>query len=57
MRLIIVSRGYGLWEMVLNEFDPREEPGQDKNEQVSGEGFLDKASGQDFINKKGGGGL
>ena len=40
MRLDIVSRGYGLWEMVLNEFDPREEPGQDKNEQVSGEIFL-----------------
>ena len=38
------TRGYGLWEMVLNEFDPREEPGQDKNEQVSGCAMLDSCS-------------
>ena len=30
------TRSYGLWEMVINEFDPREEPGKDLEEQVSG---------------------
>jgi len=29
-------RSYGVWEMIVNEFDPREEPGQDLKEQVSG---------------------
>jgi hypothetical protein len=30
------TRSYGLWEMVINEFDPREEPGKDLEEQISG---------------------
>jgi hypothetical protein len=38
------TRSYGVWEMVLNEFDPREEPGQDDNEQVSGCAMLDSCS-------------
>jgi len=38
------TRSYGIWEMVLNEFDPREQPGQDENEQVSGCAMLDSCS-------------
>jgi len=37
------TRSYGVWEMVMNEFDPREVPGQD-NEQVSGCVMLDSCS-------------
>merc|ERR1719369_1303237 len=29
------TRSYGVWEMVLNEFDPREQPSKD-DEQISG---------------------
>ena len=32
----MIFRSYGVWEMVLNEFDPREQPGENKNEQVAG---------------------
>jgi len=37
------TRSYGIWEMVLNEFDPREQPG-DVNEQVAGCAMLDSCS-------------
>eukprot|EP00088_Acartia_fossae_P059412 TRINITY_DN704_c0_g1_i1.p1 TRINITY_DN704_c0_g1~~TRINITY_DN704_c0_g1_i1.p1 ORF type:complete len:548 (-),score=92.20 TRINITY_DN704_c0_g1_i1:115-1758(-) len=37
------TRSYGVWEMVMNEFDPREQPG-DENEQVSGCAMLDSCS-------------
>jgi len=38
------TRSYGVWEMVLNEFDPREQPGENKNEQVAGCAMLDSCS-------------
>jgi len=38
------TRSHGIWEMVLNEFDPREEPGQDQHEQISGCAMLDSCS-------------
>jgi len=37
------TRSYGVWEMVLNEFDPREQPG-DKKDQVAGCAMLDSCS-------------
>nr|ALS04459.1 chitin deacetylase 1 [Acartia pacifica] len=39
------TRSYGVWEMVMNEFDPREEPATDRNEQVSGCVMLDSCTG------------
>jgi len=38
------TRSYGVWEMIMNEFDPREEPGSDPREQVSGCVMLDSCS-------------
>jgi len=38
------TRPFGLWEMVLNEFDPREEPGSDDKEQIAGCAMLDSCS-------------
>jgi len=37
------TRSYGVWEMVMNEFDPREVPGTD-DEQVAGCVMLDSCS-------------
>jgi len=37
------TRSYGVWEMVMNEFDPREQPGA-ADEQVSGCVMLDSCS-------------
>jgi len=37
------TRSYGVWEMVMNEFDPREKPG-DASEQVSGCVMLDSCA-------------
>lgn len=38
------TRSYGVWEMVNNEFDPRDKPGLDPQEQVSGCAMLDSCS-------------
>lgn len=38
------TRSHEIWEMVLNEFDPREQPGKDETEQVSGCAMLDSCS-------------
>jgi hypothetical protein len=38
------TRSFGVWEMVMNEFDPREQPGSDANEQVAGCVMLDSCS-------------
>jgi len=38
------TRPFGLWEMVLNEFDPREEPATDDKEQIAGCAMLDSCS-------------
>merc|ERR1712071_594727 len=38
------TRPFGLWEMVLHEFDPREEPGSDDKEQIAGCAMLDSCS-------------
>jgi len=38
------TRSHSIMEMVMNEFDPREQPGSDLDEQVSGCSFLDSCS-------------